>query len=224
MKLDALDHPKTLDLAARLKCSLPQAIGHLELLWAWTGKKAAQGNVGKWPNGAIARACFWDGDPDEFVKALEESGFIDRHPKHRYLIHDWKDHAPRWVKSKLKTEGLDFISPDNGCDTSNDTSDDTSFDTKGREVKGSEEKRERPRKRGTTLPDGFTVSSELIAWAKAKGLTERQISEETEKFCDHHRSKGSVFRDWDAAWRTWIRKHLEWRKERHGIVDIYTPA
>lgn len=111
----------------------------------------------------------------------------------------------------------------NGCDTSNDTSDDTSFDTKCSEVKGSEEKRERPRKRGTTLPDGFTVSSELIAWAKAKGLTERQISEETEKFCDHHRSKGSVFRDWDAAWRTWIRKHLEWRKERHGIVDIYTP-
>ena len=56
MKLDALDHPKTLDLAARLNVELPTVIGHLELLWAFTGKKASQGGIGKWPDGAIARA------------------------------------------------------------------------------------------------------------------------------------------------------------------------
>lgn len=138
MKLEALDHPKTLDLAARLKCSIPQAIGHLELLWAWVGKKAVQGNVGKWPDGAIARACFWDGDPEVFVTALADARFIDRHPTHRYIIHDWADHAPRWVKSKLRTEGLSFISGDISPDTSSDIPTDVSPDTKGREVKGSE--------------------------------------------------------------------------------------
>ena len=56
VKLDALDHPKTLDLAARLNVELPTVIGHLELLWAFTGKKASQGGIGKWPDGAIARA------------------------------------------------------------------------------------------------------------------------------------------------------------------------
>lgn len=48
MKLDGLDHPKTLDFAARLDISLPQAIGHLELLWAFVAQKTPHGNVGKW--------------------------------------------------------------------------------------------------------------------------------------------------------------------------------
>jgi hypothetical protein len=167
LKLDALDHPKTFDLAARLEVELPTAIGHLELLWAFTGKQSPQGNIGKWPNGAIARACVWNSDPEKFITALLDSGFIDSHQTYRLLIHDWPEHAPRWVKSKLKTLGLSFLSdndpsegaePDSSTpnaitddaqgdavtDTSNDVSRDVSNDTKGsvvkrRQVKGSEE-------------------------------------------------------------------------------------
>jgi hypothetical protein len=140
VKLDALDHPKTLDFAARLNINLPTAIGHLELLWAWAGKKAAQGNIGKWPDGAIARACFFDGDPATFVAALVAAGFLDPHPTHRLLVHDWLDHAPRWVKSKLSTEGQTFICADIAPGASEDVSGDTSHDSKGREGKGSEGK------------------------------------------------------------------------------------
>lgn len=136
MKLDALDHPKTFDFAARLGIELPTAIGHLELLWAFTGKQSPQGDIGKWPDGSIARACYWMGDPAAFMRALQESGFVDHHPEHRALIHDWPEHAPRWVRSKLKTLGKAFISPD----VSGDVSDDVSGDTKGREGKSSEVK------------------------------------------------------------------------------------
>lgn len=109
MKLDALDHPKTLDFAARLGVELPTAIGHLELLWAFTAQKAPQGNIGKWPDGAIARACYWNSNPDHFVSALVDSKFVDTHPEHRLLIHDWSEHAPRWVRAKLAKAKLNFI-------------------------------------------------------------------------------------------------------------------
>lgn len=109
MKLEALDHPKTLDFAARLNVELPTAIGYLELLWAFTGKKAPQGNIGKWPDGAIARACYWMGRPEVFILALRECGFIDTEDTHRFTVHDWREHAPGWVRAKLKKLGISFI-------------------------------------------------------------------------------------------------------------------
>lgn len=111
MLLEALDHPKTLHLASLLGVELPTAIGHLELLWAFTAKKAPQGNVGKWPAGAIAGACYWRGNPDAFTAALGAARFLDLDPEHGWCVHDWHDHAPRWVKAKLSRERLTFVMP-----------------------------------------------------------------------------------------------------------------
>jgi hypothetical protein len=109
MKLDALEHPKTYELMSVLKLKRPHAIGHLELLWAFVGKNAPQGNIGKWSNGAIARACEWDGDADEFVNALVAARLLDVDETHRLLVHDWHEHAPGWVRAKVKDKG--FIQP-----------------------------------------------------------------------------------------------------------------
>lgn len=126
MKLDALDHPKTLDFAARLDISLPLAIGHLELLWAFVATKVPHGNVGKWPDGAIARGAQWYGDPSEFVQALTGAGFLDQDPEYRLLVHDWAHHSPNWLKAKLKRLGENFASPsdsedDRECDRADDS-------------------------------------------------------------------------------------------------------
>ena len=214
MKLEALDHPKTLDLSARLNISLPTAIGHLELLWAWTGKKAAQGNIGKWPDGSIARACFYDGDPVVFVEALVACRFLDRHPDHRLTVHDWPDHAPRWVKSKLSTEGLAFISGAVSPLAAGDISTDTSTDSKGREVKGSEAKGRGRRSRAIPPPDDFTLTDDRKRHAGSKGLT--NIIEQWDRFIDYHRAKGSTFVDWDAAWRTWVRNGVGFQAKDRG--------
>lgn len=109
MKLEALDHPKTLDLASRLRVEVPTAIGYLELLWAFTGKKAQQGNVGKWPDGAIAVACYWRGESADFIAGLVAAGYLDRHAEHRLVVHDWHDHAPNWVKAKLSKASQLFL-------------------------------------------------------------------------------------------------------------------
>jgi hypothetical protein len=109
MKLDALEHPKTLHLASLLGVTRPTVLGHLELLWAFTGKHSPQGDIGKWPDGAIARACDWMGDPQVFLQSLLQSGFVDADAAHRYIIHDWPEHAARWVRAKLAKAGLQFI-------------------------------------------------------------------------------------------------------------------
>jgi len=129
VKLDGLDHPKTLDLAARLDISLPQAIGHLELLWAFVAQKTPHGNVGKWADGAIARAAHWTGEPTVFVTAMVEAGFIDLHNKYRLVVHDWHEHAPRWVASKLSRANESFCSLEQEAAPVTEKSDSTSEDT-----------------------------------------------------------------------------------------------
>jgi hypothetical protein len=111
----------------------------LELLWAFTGKKSPRGDVGKWPDGAIARACYWMGSPEAFISALRESGFIDADDTHRLIVHDWTDHAPRWVKAKLKSMGADFVTAT--TDPVVPTAVETVVPTVGAPSKGREEKR-----------------------------------------------------------------------------------
>jgi hypothetical protein len=71
-------------------------------------------------------------------------------------------------------------------------------------------KKERARKRATPPPKSFEVTPELEAWGKAnaRGV---DLKAETAKFLDYHRAKGNSFKDWTAAWRTWMRKAVEFR-------------
>jgi hypothetical protein len=129
VKLDALEHPKLHHLTERLNVKRTTAIGHLELLWAFASKHAAQGDIGKWPNGAIARACDWEGDAEAYIDALVESRFVDRDDEHRLVIHDWQDHAQGWVRAKLKKLHLDFISTsEQSSESSSDGSSDETND------------------------------------------------------------------------------------------------
>ena len=112
MKIDALDHPKTIELATQLGVCIPQAIGHLELLWAFVAQKTPRGNIGRWSDAVIANSAQWTEEPKRFVKALIDSGFCDPDSEHRVLIHDWPEHCPNWVRSKLKREGKPFLTAD----------------------------------------------------------------------------------------------------------------
>jgi hypothetical protein len=126
VKLDALDHPKTMELAARLGVELPTAIGYLELLWAFTGKKTPQGDIGKWSDAVIASSCLWRGAPSDFVQALLSARFVDTDPECRLIVHDWHEHCPNWVRAKLKKDGASFVASSDASNTgSNAPSSDT---------------------------------------------------------------------------------------------------
>jgi hypothetical protein len=71
---------------------------------------------------------------------------------------------------------------------------------------------EKPAKRPFRIPADFAVGDKERNWARAElGLTDRQISHETNKFRDHFKATGKPHLDWLAAWRNWMRGAAEGR-------------
>lgn len=69
-------------------------------------------------------------------------------------------------------------------------------------------------KRGTRLPDDFTITAELADWA-ARETPHIDVATETEKFCDYWRAKtgkDATKLDWVATWRNWMRN----ARDRYG--------
>lgn len=66
----------------------------------------------------------------------------------------------------------------------------------------------------TLVPERFMVTEEMIRWAETQGIPRQDIPFETDQFLDRHRAKGTRFKDWVAAWRTWMRNAVKFRAER----------
>lgn len=55
-------------------------------------------------------------------------------------------------------------------------------------------------KKASQLPDDFTLNETSITYAKERGVN---ITTELDGFRNYHAAKGSTYKDWQAAWRTW---------------------
>jgi hypothetical protein len=67
--------------------------------------------------------------------------------------------------------------------------------------------------RASSTPEIFPVTEAMRAWGQAQ-VPGVNVDRETEQFLDHHRAKGSVFKDWIAAWRTWMRRAASFQEQR----------
>ena len=63
-----------------------------------------------------------------------------------------------------------------------------------------------PRKinRATQIPDGWVPSDRNIQDAEDRKFSKEEIDHEADQFRDYHLARGSSFKDWNAAWRTWL--------------------
>lgn len=92
------DHNKTHKLAEILGCSVATAVGTVHLLWHYTLKVSWQfGDLSKQSHMAIARACWWVGDPKILVSGFVESGFIEKDMR----VHDWAIYAKELIYQRL---------------------------------------------------------------------------------------------------------------------------
>jgi len=80
---------------------------------------------------------------------------------------------------------------------------------------GRKEGRERARARATQLPTDFVLTDDRRQYIKTKAPNVDPDSE-FEKFCNHHRARGSTMKDWDAAWRTWSINAKKWGGDGGG--------
>lgn len=97
-------HHKTKRAAKLLKCRRSEIIGCLHCIWAWALTNAPTGDLTGFTAEEIAEESDWEGDPDEFVKALIEcgkqnldgtrgSGFLEYTADGRLIIHHWYEHG-----------------------------------------------------------------------------------------------------------------------------------
>jgi hypothetical protein len=68
------------------------------------------------------------------------------------------------------------------------------------------------KKKGRQIPESFVVTDEMRAWAAENGM--RSPDELVDQFRDYHTAKGSIYKDWNATFRTWIRNDKEFRARR----------
>jgi hypothetical protein len=66
--------------------------------------------------------------------------------------------------------------------------------------------------RASIFPDGFEPDERAQSLATSYGLNPHK---ELAAFRDHHTAKGSVFKDWQAAFRNWLRNSLKFN-QRNG--------
>jgi hypothetical protein len=64
--------------------------------------------------------------------------------------------------------------------------------------------------RGTIYPENFEPDERAHTLAKSYGLN---VYKEQAAFRDHHAAKGSIFKDWQAAFRTWLRNSVKFAQK-----------
>ena len=107
-KRAVLTHSKFKKLCRKLGLPEYAVLGVLEAIWHMTAREAPCGDIGKLSNEDIAATIGWDRDDDELIEALISCRWIDTHPTHRLIIHDWKDHADDATKKLIVRTKLEF--------------------------------------------------------------------------------------------------------------------
>ena len=72
------------------------------------------------------------------------------------------------------------------------------------EVLEQKERTERRAQRATLISTAWQLSESERAYAANEGFSPDQIGRMAETFRQHHTAKGSTFKSWAAAWRTWV--------------------
>lgn len=72
----------------------------------------------------------------------------------------------------------------------------------------------KPLKIKTEFPESFVVDLEMIEWALKEGIPDEALKFETLKFKDNSLSKGLKYKNWQAAWRNWMRNAASWNYKK----------
>lgn len=115
-----------------------------------------------------------------------------------------------------------------GSNSNTGTVESNQMERRGEEDGEKVERKGRGRPRGapdTPIPEGFP-DEEAITLARdrfAEASVSLNPTREAQRFRDHNLAKGKLFKDWRAAWRTWVNNAIAWAPEDAKVVPI-SPA
>ena len=70
------------------------------MLWHFTDDFTPRGDIGKYSDDVIARACGWEESPEKLIRSLIDSKWLDANSQHRLLVHDWHEHCVDYTKRR----------------------------------------------------------------------------------------------------------------------------
>jgi hypothetical protein len=109
MMRQAIGHTKLKRLCRRLDIPLWQGVGLLESIWHLTARETPRGDIGKLSDEDIALAIDYRGDEEKLIDALVASGWLDRDPVERLVIHDHADHCDDAVHMRVARSREFFV-------------------------------------------------------------------------------------------------------------------
>lgn len=209
LDLDYFTHPKTI----RLIGLLGRGAAELPIrLWSYCGKYHCEsGNLAGHSAQEIEALVGWWGPSGKMVEAMIAVGFL-KETEGGFKIHDWLDHAghlsafKKRAKTAAKKRWKAYASS-NASSIAKKKIKQSSLPTLPDQSLPNQTK---PKKLKHKIPEDFAVSDKIREWAKAEGLPDPDL--EFGHFRDHHTANGSIFADWDAALRTWIRNSKRFNK------------
>lgn len=114
--------------------------------------------------------------------------------------------------TELETDSVCFPEPNDNPSQTPDSIDippTPLADAKG--VNGHAKRRKKPK---SACPQSMEITDEMYDWANGKGLTDEQVTHETEAMIAWHTGKGTEWSDWKAAWRTWMLNAVKFSRAR----------
>lgn len=116
------------------------------------------------------------------------AGMRDEGARRDYMKDYMKDYRKHHVNPSVNSSKPPLAHSDTDTDTDTDKN-----------------KRER---RASALPHDFGLTPERVAYASKQNV--QNVQNVMEAFVNHHKAKGSLMKDWDAAWRTWVLREAKY--------------
>lgn len=74
------------------------------------------------------------------------------------------------------------------------------------------------------LPEGWQPDERDLTYAVSRGFDPPRIDVMARAFANHHRSKGNLMADWNAAWRTWVENEIKFQGAKNGRRTVHDAA
>lgn len=189
-----------------------QAAGAWVLAGTWSADKMTDGLV------PYKVMDLWVFDA-EVVSELVRVGLWDHDEDNEGIrFHDWHDYQPsrEQLEEKAKARHDKSVKAANARWTKNDAQG-MLADAQGM-LNNAPEPEPEPEpttskdvvRRATRIPEPFNVTEDMVEWAKRE-VPAVDIGRETQKFADHFKANGKPLKDWEAAWRNWMRRSREFQ-------------
>jgi len=213
MRSNLRRHPKVVRIASALNADRLRVVGGLHAVWCLFDEHSIDGQLCGYTPAAIDEEIGWTGFCDQLIAIhWVISDGSDGLELPEFDTHNGASAKRRAMESDRKR--AERAASSDHPESVGNASASNADKKRTREEKRREEKKEeslpavaeKKTTRKSQVPSDFHPDDAGIGAAESAGL---DVKAEVRKFVDFHESKASTMANWQAAWRTWVGKAVE---------------